>query len=127
MGLAIAYQASIIRMINRTKTVAATGMADDRVSGYLVGMTGFSAACSIISGLFALFTAPLTGAASLAHAAGLILMIVLLRTYGKAMNQVLYPPMQPPMPPMYGTPQQNFAEQQYAPQDTQQPPQPPVE
>lgn len=127
MGLAIAYQASIIRMINRTKTVAATGMADDRVSGYLVGMTGFSAACSIISGLFALFTAPLTGAASLAHAAGLILMIVLLRTYGKAMNQVLYPPMQPPMPPMYGTPQQNFAEQQHAPQDAQQPPQPPVE
>ena len=54
-------------------------------------------------------------------------MIVLLRTYGKAMNQVLYPPMQPPMPPMYGTPQQNFAEQQYAPQDAQQPPQPPVE
>ena len=66
MGLAIAYQASIIRMINRTKTVAATGMADDRVSGYLVGMTGFSAVCSLISGLLGLFTAPLTGAAGIA-------------------------------------------------------------
>ena len=133
MGLAIAYQASIIRMINRTKTVAATGMADDRVSGYLVGMTGFSAVCSLISGLLGLFTAPLTGAVGIAGGVGLILMIVLLRTYGKAMNQVLYPPVQPMTPPMYGVPQapavyappQEQAPAQVQPPQDAQPPQPP--
>lgn len=100
--LAITYQASIIRMINRTKTVAQTGRADDRVSGYLTGMTGLTAATAIISGLTALFTSPLTGAASLAQGAAYIIMIVLLRKYGREMNAVLYPPMVPVAPPMYG-------------------------
>lgn len=100
--LAITYQASIIRMINRTKTVAQTGRADDRVSGYLTGMTGLTAATAIISGLTALFTSPLTGAASLAQGAAYILMIILLRRYGREMNAVLYPPMVPVAPPMYG-------------------------
>lgn len=126
MGLAIAYQASFIRMINRAKTVAITGMADDRVSGYLVGMTGFSAGCSILSGLITLFTAPLTGAAGLAQGASLILMIVLLRTYQKSMNQVLYPPVPPMMPPV-GYPGQYVQPNQYVQptQGAQQPPQAP--
>ena len=102
MVLAITYQASFIRMINRTKTVAQTGMADNRVSGYLTGMTGLVAASSILSGLAAVFTSPLAGAASLTQGASYILMIILLRKYGKEMNAVLYPPIMPVAPPMYG-------------------------
>ncbi len=108
MVLAITYQASFIRMINRTKNVALTGLADDRVSGYLTGMSGFVAACSIISGFGALLTAPIAGAATLCHAAGFIVMILLLRKYKNEMNMVLYPSMQPAMPtnmpPAYGQP-----------------------
>lgn len=140
MVLAITYQASFIRMINRTKNVAATGVADDRVSGYLVGMTGFTAATTILPGLMALFTSPLTGAASITRGVALILVVVLLRTYGKAMNQVLYPPIAPPMyggfpvPPQapvqqYAVPPQNTVPPQNAVQPPadgfQQPPQPP--
>ncbi len=114
LALAITYQASFIRMINRAKTVAHTGLADERVSGYLIGMSGFVAACSLISGLMSLLTAPITGAASLCHAAAFILMILLLKRYRTQMNLVLYPPVQPAnMPPAYGYPQ------------PQQPPQPP--
>lgn len=136
MGLAIAYQASMIRMINRTKSVAATGLADDRVSGYLTGMTGFTAACTLISGFITLFASPLAGGAGIAQGVALILMIVLLRRYHNAMNQVLYPPVPPVMPPI-GYPGQQYAApqvpqapgQQYSapPQQPQPPQQPPQE
>lgn len=118
MALAIAYQASIIRTINRTKQVAQSGMADDRVSGYFIGMNYFVAACSIISGGLTLLTAPITGAATLAHGVAFILISLLLRRYRQEMNQVLFPPVQPVMPYAY-------APFQGGPQAAQ--PQPPVE
>lgn len=132
MVLAITYQASFIRMINRTKSVAQTGLADERVSGYLIGMTGFVAACTIISGLFSMLASPITGLAELCRGAAYIVMIVLLRRYGREMNAVLYPPQQPVMgydnmPPAYGFQQPPQAPQATQPQQpTQEPPsQPP--
>ncbi|MCI8384931.1 MAG: hypothetical protein HFE95_00615 [Acutalibacter sp.] len=95
MILAITYQASIIRMINRTKQVSETGMADERVSGYLVGMTYLSAIASVLMGLSALFASPLGGVATLCHGVAFILMAILLGNYRKGMNAVLYPPVQP--------------------------------
>lgn len=105
MILAITYQASIIRMINRTKMVSATGMADDRVSNYLVGMTYFVAVCSLISGLFSLFTSPIGGAAVICQGIAYILVAVLLGRYRKGMNQVLFPPVDP----VQGYPYQAYA------------------
>lgn len=101
MALAISYQASLIRMINRTKTVAQSGMADERVSGYLVGMLYFLGGCTILSGIFALFTAPISAVGTLCQGTALILAAVLLGRYRTAMNQVLFPPVQPGVPPMY--------------------------
>lgn len=101
MTLTITYQASIIRTINRTKQVAQSGMADDRVSGYFIGMNYFVAVCSIISGLIALFTAPIAGAATLANGVAFILMSQLLRRYRQEMNLVLFPPVQPAAPYAY--------------------------
>ena len=121
MVLAITYQASFIRMINRTKSVAQTGLADDRVSGYLIGMTGFVAACTIISGLFSMLASPITGLAELCRGAAYIVMIVLLRRYRQEMNAVLYPPQQPVMgynmPPAYG-----YQQPPQAPPAPQEPP-----
>lgn len=109
--LAITYQASIIRMINRTKQVSESGMADERVSGYLIGMTYFTAVCCIFVGISALFTGPLGGIASLCRGVAYILIAVLLGRYRKEMNSVLYPPVQPMgTMPGYG----------YAPQDAYQ-------
>ncbi|RKJ41430.1 hypothetical protein D7X94_03840 [Acutalibacter sp. 1XD8-33] len=131
--LGITYQASLIRMINRTKTVAQSGMADDRVSSYLVGMTYFVAVCTLISGVFALFTAPISAVGTLCQGSALILAAVLLGRYRTAMNQVLFPPVQPAVPPMYADlfpgqqPQQAGPDGQPVPQDPadgfQQPPQ----
>lgn len=111
MVLAITYQASYIRTINRAKQVAQTGMADDRVSGYLMVMSGFSAVCCGIYGLVAMTASLLSGVATLAQAAALVLMILLLRNYRQQMNQVLFPPVMPVMPmgypaaPMNGAPE----------------------
>ena len=118
LALAIGYQASIIRTINRTKQVAQTGVADDRVSGYFIGMNYFVAVCSLISGVIALFSAPISGAASLAHGAAFLLMSSLLRRYRQGMNQVMFPPVQPLQPPM---------PYMYAPVPGNQPPVPPQE
>lgn len=147
LALAIAYNASFIRMINRTKNVALTGIANDKVSGFLTVMTGLTAAVDILGGLFGLFTSPVSGISSIVLGVAYILMTVLLRNYGREMNRVLYPAVQPAVP-MYGgyqAPGQQYAPpqpQQYAapaqnvppqnipqpPQDAQdqQPPQPPV-
>lgn len=145
MALAIAYNASFIRMINRTKTVAITGVANDKVSGFLTVMTGLTAAVDIIGGLFGLFTSPVSGIASIVLGVAYILMTVLLRTYGREMNRVLYPAVRPAVPvyggyqapgQQYAPPQQYTAPTQNVPPQNipqppqngqdQQPPQPPV-
>ncbi|WP_322173696.1 hypothetical protein [Acutalibacter caecimuris] len=107
MILAITYQASIIRMINRTKTISVTGMADDRVSNYLIGMTYFIAVCSFISGMGALFASPIGGAAAISQGVAYILMAVLLSRFRKQMNHVLFPPVQP-IDPTQGYPYQAY-------------------
>lgn len=126
LGLAIGYQASIIRTINRTKAVAASGIANDRVSGYFMGMNYFVGVCSCISGVVSLFAAPITGCASIAAGVSYILMSSLLRRYRQGMNEVLYPPVQPymyaPMPGAYQNPMGQVPGQVPMPPQGQQPP-----
>lgn len=119
MALAIGYQAGLIRTINRAKAVAATGLADSRVSNYVIGMNYVLAGCCIVSGLFNLFFSPLSAIASFVAGAGRILASLQLSRYRKAMNLVLFPPVMPPMPqPVYAPPQP-----EPAPQEEGQPPQ----
>ncbi len=132
MVLAITYQCSIIRTINRAKDIAQTGMPDDRVSGYLVGMTYVVAVCSLISGVTAMFSSPMGGASTLCVGVAYILMAQLLTRYRREMNQVLYPPVMPGQPPFMG--QAPYGQQPYGavpqpgPADGfQQPAQPPVQ
>lgn len=118
MILAITYQASIIRMINRTKQVSESGIADERVSGYLIGMTYFTAICCVFVGFSSLFASPLGGISALCRGVAYILIAVLLSRYRKEMNAVLYPPVQPVgTMPGYGYAPQNA----YTPQPTQAP------
>ena len=116
--LMITYNASIIRMINRTKLVAQSGMADDRVSSYLIGMNYVSAGISLIFGLITLASAPIAGLADICNALALVMSSLLLSRYRKEMNQVLFPPvqpvqpvqpMQPPIPPTMNMPAQPSA------------------
>lgn len=95
MVLSITYQASIIRTINRAKMVSQSGMADDRVSGYFIGMNYVLAAFALLSGLFSIMFSPLGGIASLVEAAALILISLLLHKYRTEMNAVRFPPVQP--------------------------------
>lgn len=99
MALAIGYQASVIRMVNRTKIIAASGLADDRVSGYLIGMNYVLAVFSVIVGIFSMAVSPLSGISSLVSAAALIVESILLSRYQKAMNLVIFPPVAPLIPP----------------------------
>ena len=135
MVLAITYQASIIRMINRTKISAQTGTPDNRVSGYLIAMNCIVAGLNILASFFALFTSPVSAVATLANAVGLILASVLLSRYRKEMDAVIYPPAVQviPVEPMYGQPPMPGAQQvQQAPQypdgsPVVEPPAPPQE
>lgn len=137
MILAITYQASIIRMINRTKMVSQTGQADERVSGYLVGMTYFVAIYNLIVGVAMLFTGPLGGLTGICQGIAYILIAVLLGRYRKSMNSVMYPPVNPmggygwtpqpgygPQPQNGYDPQNAYVPQQGPADGFQQPPQP---
>ncbi len=127
MVLAITYQASIIRTINRAKMVSQSGIADDRVSGYFIGMNYVMAAFTLLTGLFGLAVSPLTGISALVEAAGLILMSLLLHKYRGAMNAVRFPPVQPMGPvgmyPGYPSPMPAQPPVQQPGDGFQQPPQ----
>lgn len=94
-GLVIPYFIAIIRVINRAKNVAATGMPDNRVSQFLIVMNWISAVCSIIGGLTSLFLSPLAGLAGLVSAASTIIITLGLSRYRREMTVLMYPPVQP--------------------------------
>ena len=123
MALAIAYQAGLIRTIHRVMAVAASGLADNRVSSYVIGMNSVLGAFSILSGLFSLFFSPLSAIASFASAGGGIVASLLLSRYRKAMNLVIFPPVMPPMPqPVYAAQPEPSAPED-GPREGEQPPQ----
>lgn len=94
-GLVIPYLIAEIRVINRTKNVAATGVPDNRVSQFLIVMNWISAVCAIISALTSLFLSPLVGLAGLASAVAVILETMCLTRYRREMTVLMYPPVQP--------------------------------
>jgi len=105
-GLVIPYLIAQIRVINRAKNIAATGVPDNRVSQFLIVMNWISAVCAIISGLTSLFLSPLVGLAGLCSAVSTIIITLCLSRYRREMTVLMYPPVQPvyaqPVQPMQG-------------------------
>ena len=106
IALLICYQVCIVKTIGRIKATAMSGVPDNRVPGFLIGMNWFLGICSCISGLFALFSSPVSGVASLLGAAATILFAMLLSQYRSSMTMLLYPPAPPvypnqPVPPQH--------------------------
>lgn len=94
-GLLIPYFIATIRVINRAKNVAATGVPDNRVSQFLIVMNWISAIFGVIGGLTSLFLSPLVGLAGLASAVAVILETLCLSRYRREMTVLMYPPVQP--------------------------------
>ena len=102
LALLLVYEICVIKTINRIKASALHGVPDNRVPRFLTVFMMIMGVLNGLSGLVALFTAPLGGLASLAAAACMVLMSLLLGDYRRQMTMLLYPPVQPvyPQPPM---------------------------
>lgn len=104
--LVVCYSVGLIRIINRAKTVAATGMPDNRVSSFVIVMNWLSVVGTVLTGLGALVTTPVTGVSALVGAVAMALLTVSLSRYRREMTILMYPPVQPvyaqPVQPMQG-------------------------
>lgn len=101
-----------IKTINRIKASALMGTPDNRVPGFLTGYLMVIGIITGIGGVISLITSPLAGLGSLASAACLILISMVLSEYRSRMTMLLFPPVQP----MYNN-------QNMPPYDNNQPPQ----
>lgn len=109
LALAIAYQVSILRAINRIKGSALNGAPDNRISRFLTGFMMVIGVLTCLGGLFSLIASPVAGIASLASGVCCVLMSLLLGEYRAKMTMLLYPPVQPTysnMPPYTNVPPQ---------------------
>ena len=95
LGLEIAYLITRLRLLDRAKDIANTGVPNDRVSRFLIVLTWVAGVYSAISALPALVMLPFLGIAGLASAASGILAALCLTRYKKEMTAVMYPPVQP--------------------------------
>ncbi len=95
LALILPYLVAKIRIINRAKNVAATGIPDNRVSQYYIVINWIMAIFNIISGVSMLFLTPLSGIAGLCSAVAVILYTLCLTRYRSEMSAVMYPPVQP--------------------------------
>lgn len=109
LALVIAYQVSILRVINRIKGSALNGAPDNRISRFLTGFMMVIGVLTCLGGLFSLIASPVAGIASLASGVCCVLMSLLLGEYRAKMTMLLYPPVQPMysnMPPYTNVPPQ---------------------
>lgn len=96
-GLAIPYFVCEIKVINRAKAIAATGLPDSRVSQFFVVMLWITAIFGLFGAVSTLFTDPVNGLALVASNAGGILIALCLTRYRREMDLV----HQGMMPPQY--------------------------
>lgn len=104
--LVICYEVGLIRLINRTKAVAATGIPNNKVSTFVLVMNWLAVVSVALSGLGTLFTSPLTGVSALAGGVAWALFTVSMTRYRRDMTLLMYPPIQPvyaqPVQPVQG-------------------------
>lgn len=93
--LMICYYSSALKLLNRMKASANSGIPDARISRFLIGMMYVSAVVSGLIGLFMLFDSPIAGLCSIGGAVSLILLAVALGRLRQQMTILLYPPVQP--------------------------------
>lgn len=100
--LVICYEVGMIRLINRTKAVATTGIPNNKMSTFILSMNWLAVVSVALAGLGSLVTSPLTGVSALVGGAALALFTISMTRYRKAMTLLMYPPIQP----MYAQPVQ---------------------
>ena len=88
LALAIAYQVSILRAINRIKGSALNGAPDNRISRFLTGFMMVIGVLTCLGGLFSLIASPVAGIASLASGVCCVLMSLLLGEYRAKINSL---------------------------------------
>lgn len=98
ISLVLAYTISMVRLINRVKATALSGVADNRVSGFLIVMTYILAACDILTAFSMMFVSVSSTIVQFVSAVYLILMGLMLSKYRKGMTMLMYPPVQPVYP-----------------------------
>ncbi len=126
VALMICYYASMIRLLNRMKVSANSGIPDVRISRFLMGMMYVSAVLSALVGLGSLFSSPIAGLCSIGSAVALILLAVALGRLRQQMMILMYPPVQPvyapqPVMPMQGYPVQQGVQPPFAPAPVETP------
>lgn len=105
--LGLVYQICIIKTINRIKSTANTGVADNRISGFVIVWTYIISVISIIGGIFTLFTGVLGGLSAITGAVSSFLIAKCLSDYKKRATMLMYPPVQPMAVPQQMPPRQN--------------------
>ncbi len=105
LALVICYTVSLVRVINRVKATAASGMPDNRISQFLVAMNYILAVCYVFGGIFSFCSVSWMGAGvvaagfnSLIDAACYVTASLCLTRYRREMTALLYPPVQPVYP-----------------------------
>lgn len=94
-ALVIAYYICAVRVTDRVRNVANTGVADNRIPGFFVVMNWIFAVLNILDGLATLATSPLAGIGSVLGGVFFILINLCLNRYKSDMSAVMYPPVQP--------------------------------
>lgn len=135
--LMLCYEIAYAKTLGRLRRTALSGVPDNRISGFVIGMHWFLGCGSGLMGLINLFDMDtfLGGVSSCCSAASMILLAILFSRYKKRMALVMYPPVQPVYPAGYGgapnayqapgVPQSYQVPQSY-PVQPPQPPQAPV-
>lgn len=109
IALVIVFYVCMIKVINRIKTSAIQGVADNRIPHFLTGYLMVMGILAALGGVIALITSPIAGIGSLVGAASMIIMSLVLGEYRTRMTMLLFPPVQPMygnMPPYNNNPPQ---------------------
>ena len=95
LGLTFASMITRLRVIDRAKAIANTGVPNGRVSRFLIVMTWILGVYSIAGSLAGLVLVPLFGIAALGYGVSTVLSALCLSRYKKEMTAVMYPPVMP--------------------------------
>ncbi len=136
-ALVLCFEIAYAKMLGRIRSTALSGVPDNRISGFVIGMHWFLGCGSGLIGLSSLFDMDtfLGGVSSCCSAASMILLAILFSRYKKRMTLLMYPPVQPVYPAGYnGAPnvyqapgtQQSYQAPQSYPVQPPQVPQAPV-
>lgn len=121
-ALFLCYEIVYAKMLGRIRRTALSGVADKRISRFVIGMLYVCAGSDLIMSLSRLRANWIGALFTCCSAAGMILLAILFSRYKKNMALVMYLPMQP----VHAAPPQVSQNYQVPQNYPVQPPQPPV-